>query len=409
MASEQIIEVEPYLKPIADDNPGGPDLREQSDADFATVKSARRKIVSLAKAARFDNSIEPELTDQWRIIRKLAPSVLKKKSKDLEVAAWLTESLLKLHGVAGLRDGFAVVIGLLESFWDSIYPAPDEDGLETKIYPLISLNGEEGNGTLVLPIKNAPLLTDGNITLSLTSLTRVREAIKIEDPAEKDAKLTELGVSEQNLQNLINAVSAEEAASFVEDLDQTLTHWQKIGDIVDQKCQEAGTNTSLPISGIRGALEEVKELYQQTMKSKLETAQAAADDAESATNSEQDSSVGSTNPAFQNSTTTTATAGPTQNRDQAIKQLKSIAQYFRSVEPHSPMAGIIDRAAEWARLPLPELLAELIPDANARMHYSLMTGIQITDQQSNDQPAAKAQPSTTSPSSPAATDTDSAW
>ena len=262
---------------------------------------------------------------------------------------------------------------LIENFWDNIYPLPDEDGLETRIYPLISLNGEEGNGTLVLPIKNTPMLPESDTILSLTSLTRIRAAMKLDDVVEKEAKLNELGINQQVLQNQLGAVPSEEAAGFIADLDELLANWAKIGELVDDKCQQAESTVSLPLSGIRGAVEEVKELYQQMMRNQLEAAEVtgpedSGDPATDTLDSESTHSV--TSPSGK-------VAGPAQSREEAIKQLHDIAQYFKKAEPHSPMAGIVERAAQWAGLPLPQLLAELIPDANARMHYSLMTGIEI--------------------------------
>jgi type VI secretion system protein ImpA len=369
MASEPIVETEAFLHPIAGDNPAGTDLREHNDPDYAAIKMARRKIVSLAKAARFDSGVDTELTDQWKIIRKLAPALLKKKSKDLEIAAWLAESLLKLYGYPGLKDGLAIISQLIENYWDNIYPVPDEDGLETRIYPLISLNGEEGNGTLVLPIKNAPMLPESDVLLSFTSLTRIRDTMKLEDAAERDSKLSQMGINQQTLQNQIESVTPELATNFIEDLDQTLDSWQKIGELVDGKCQQAGSNISLPLSGVRGALEEVKELYQQIMRNKLESAQPEGVE----TGAEDTPAVATTSASGPQ-----AAAGPAHSREDAIKQLHAVARYFKKAEPHSPMAGIVERAAEWARLPLAQLMAELIPDANARMHYSLMTGIKIS-------------------------------
>ena len=370
MASKAIVDIEPFLQPITEDNPAGSDLRAQNDADFATVKAARRKIVSLTKAARFDQSLEGDLSDQWKIIRKLAPSILKKKSKDLEVAAWFAESLLKLDGFPGIRDGFAIIGQLVENFWDNLYPTPDEDGLETRIYPIISLNGEEGTGTLVLPLKNTTMMPDSETLLSFTSLTRIRSILKLDDPSERESRLAELGINPQILQGSIDVISSETARELVGILEHTLTNWKKIGQLIDQKCEEAGSSISLPMSGVNGSLEEVEELYRQILHNQLNAEPAQT---KSAAPDDNAAELASANVSVSNA----GVSSPAQSREDAIKQLHTIAGYFRSTEPHSPIAGIIERAAQWAQLPLPQLLAELIPDAGARMHYSLMTGIEI--------------------------------
>ena len=63
------------------------------------------------------------------------------------------------------------------------------------------------------------------------------------------------------------------------------------------------------------------------------------------------------------------------NRHEAIKALHKIEQYFRTTEPHSPISYAIAQAIRWSELSLPELLAELVSDPNARTDYFKLTGI----------------------------------
>jgi len=371
MASETIIELEPFLTPIENEGPTGPDLRDNGDSDFAALKTARRKIVSLAKAARFDANVESELQEQWREIRRLGPALLKHKTKDLEVAAWFTEALLKLNGFAGLRDGFIIIKAMVENFWDDIHPKPDEDGMETRAYPLISLNGEDGNGTLILPIKNAPLFADTDLPLSLTSYTRLQEAMQLNDQDERVDKISELGITDEAVQQQLHLIDPAAAQDYIDDLDVAMNTWAEIGALVDQKCIDAeASDVSLPVSGIRNAMEEVRDVYRQLLSHKFQT-QTPED-----TQGQGSSTVGG-------SPRTTAAEGvsmatdPLRSREDAINQLLTVANFFRMTEPHSPLCGAIERTAGWARLSLQDLLKELIPDEGARMHYALMTGIQI--------------------------------
>ena len=55
--------------------------------------------------------------------------------KDLEIAAWLTEALLRDGGLAGLAAGVGLMAGLVEAFWDELYPLPDEEGMATSPGP----------------------------------------------------------------------------------------------------------------------------------------------------------------------------------------------------------------------------------------------------------------------------------
>jgi type VI secretion system protein ImpA len=62
-------------------------------------------------------------------------------------------------------------------------------------------------------------------------------------------------------------------------------------------------------------------------------------------------------------------------REDAIRQIEELAEYFRKTEPHSPLAYTLADAVRRARLPLPELLAEVLPDSGARQAMLTMLGI----------------------------------
>jgi type VI secretion system protein ImpA len=66
-------------------------------------------------------------------------------------------------------------------------------------------------------------------------------------------------------------------------------------------------------------------------------------------------------------------------RDDAIRALEEIAAYFRKTEPHSPLAFTLDDAVRRARMPLPELLAEVLPDAGVRRLMLTSLGIRVEE------------------------------
>lgn len=57
--------------------------------------------------------------------------------------------------------------------------------------------------------------------------------------------------------------------------------------------------------------------------------------------------------------------GILRTRDDALRRLDEVAEFFRKTEPHSPIAHLVARAARWGRMPLEEVLAEVIPDQAA--------------------------------------------
>jgi type VI secretion system protein ImpA len=62
-------------------------------------------------------------------------------------------------------------------------------------------------------------------------------------------------------------------------------------------------------------------------------------------------------------------------RESALRDLDRIAEYFRKTEPHSPLAYTLEDAVRRGRMSLPELLAEVLPDAEARNGLLMRLGI----------------------------------
>ena len=99
-----IVDFEQLLAPISEERPTGIDIREDESPTSAyyEIKDAR----NAARADERNQAAIPEVERQesqhWKSILELAPRILTEQAKDLEVAAWYTEALLRKHGLAGL-------------------------------------------------------------------------------------------------------------------------------------------------------------------------------------------------------------------------------------------------------------------------------------------------------------------
>ena len=102
-----LIDISALLQPINGDSPVGNDLRLDPAyvTDYSQIKDARRAARDAERNNMFDGD-NSEALEHWQKILQLAPKVLAEQSKDLEVACWLTESLVRKAGFQGLKDGF---------------------------------------------------------------------------------------------------------------------------------------------------------------------------------------------------------------------------------------------------------------------------------------------------------------
>ena len=80
-------------------------------------------------------------------------------------------------------------------------------------------------------------------------------------------------------------------------------------------------------------------------------------------------------PASTGSARPAAAPGQIVSRDDALRVLGEIANFFRRTEPHSPISYTLDEAVRRGRLSWPELLAEVVADMNTRNGILNMLGI----------------------------------
>src|ERR1700720_2345457 len=92
--------VDELLDPISPDQPAGVDLRWTPEWD--RIKEARRSDDGLDSGKWIKK--ERKVAD-WRLVQELARAMLRERTKDLQLAMWLTEANIKLQGFPGLRDG----------------------------------------------------------------------------------------------------------------------------------------------------------------------------------------------------------------------------------------------------------------------------------------------------------------
>lgn len=68
-------------------------------------------------------------------------------------------------------------------------------------------------------------------------------------------------------------------------------------------------------------------------------------------------------------------ADPLQTRDQALRQLRAVADFFRRTEPHSPVAYLADQAAAWGEMPLHDWLRAVLKDPTALAQMEELLGV----------------------------------
>lgn len=368
MPSDESIPLDQLLAPVSEENPTGNDIREDSSpgTDYYGIKDARNAARAAERSNMFDSD-NSEADTQWRKVLELAPEIIQNQAKDLEIASWYTEALVRRYGFQGLRDGFKLINGLLEQYWDDLYPLPDEDGIETRVACLTGLNGEGAEGVLIAPIRNVKL-TEGSEPGPF-SYWKYQQALEVEKTIEEEAKTekaSKLGFSIADIERAVSDSSDTFYADLHDDLQASVDLYREVGALLDGHC---GINDSPPTSNIINILEDCLGAVKHIGKHKIPAVETEDQDADN----ESDASAGS------DSAENTQSTGPIKNRADAFRKIMEISEFFRKTEPHSPIPYILERAVKWGDMSLEDLIKELIPDSSARDVYGSLTGIRTDD------------------------------
>jgi type VI secretion system protein ImpA len=363
-ASGHDLELALLLAPIPGDLPVGVDLRKDfsPQSPYYRLRDARAEARELER--RLDNNdpdAKGEPSTQWRAVREIALKALAEQTKDLEIAAWLTEALVRQDGFAGLTAGIALLAGLVEGFWSSdLYPMPDEDGIVTRVAPITGLNGEGGDGTLMQPIRKQVLFEAPDLgPVSYWQYGQSVELQKITEAPRREARLKAGVVPLDDLQKAARAVPAAHFATLRAKVKAALAAWARMSERLDA---EAGREAP-PTSRVRDILQDILEIADQYAPPEADEPVEQATETEAVPEGEAAPSA-----------VPVASARPV-TREDMLKELGRIADYFRRTEPHSPLAYTLEEAVRRGRLTWPELLAEVVPDDGVRSAILVMLGI----------------------------------
>ncbi len=139
------LDVDAILSPLPGENPAGEDVRYSLHEE---IKEARREDDLLDRG---DWQREVKKADWTRVV-SLCTEALAKKSKDLQIAAWLTEALTVTQGFEGLTTGLKIMNGLLENFWEHLHPAIEDDDLDFRAGRIEYVNNSVWNRVKEIPL-----------------------------------------------------------------------------------------------------------------------------------------------------------------------------------------------------------------------------------------------------------------
>jgi type VI secretion system protein ImpA len=326
------------LNPIPGDNPSGANLRYAPVYD--KIKEARREEDD---APQGEWARERKVAD-WKQVIKLSGEALATKSKDLQLAAWLTEAMLRTEGFAGLLGSLKLCQGLIETFWDTLYPELEDGDAELRAAPLDWIGSRLDQACRQVPITRKGF--DWFHFKQSRAVGYEADAAASETKAEaRTQAIAEGKVTGEDFDTAFNATPKAFYVDGKQSLDDCLAAVESLGEL----CESKFTDAPPGFGGLRGTLEEVRSTVNSLLQKKRELEPdeetAPAETAAEEGAAEADSS-GAPAPARARKTVSEEPA----DKDDAFARVAMVAKYLRREDPYSPAPYLLLRGLRWGEL-----------------------------------------------------------
>ena len=345
-----VIEIEALLSDIAADTPCGEDL--EYDPLFAEME----KLAQETPERQYGDTIIPAEPPDWRGVKKAALSLLE-RTRDLRVAVYLARALLQSDGFPGFAEGLALVEGLIERYWDGVYPLldPDDDNDPTlRINTIVALCDSE---TTLRDLRETPLVSSRAI--GRFSLRDVQVATGVLTPVvDDDEELptqSRLDAAFQDADLEVLQATTEAAADArdrVERIEAALT------DLV-------GVTQAPDMSDLTGVLKEIRQVLTEQLQRR---GVSSAGETEGQGESEDGAASGAATMGQR------LVVGDIASREDVIRMLDKICDYLSRYEPSSPVPFLLKRAKNLVTKDFMEIMLDLAPGGTEQAN--LIFGLQ---------------------------------
>ena len=251
MPSPPILDFDTLIAPIPGDDPAG------SSVPFAVTQQLEemRKEIDPDSFSKNDPTRPEAKKADWKGTIELTQETLRNTSKDLLIAARLTEALVKVHGFAGLRDGLHLFRLLAEQGWDRLLPAiEEEDDLEVRAARFNWLDDKDRGARFPGTLRLVPLMDlDGQ---------------RYGWQHWKDSQGAKSKITGADVERAIQVTPLEKSELVFEDMEESWKELAGLGQVLSQKMATPSKNYAPGLVGIREAIGDCRTLAQQILQKK---------------------------------------------------------------------------------------------------------------------------------------------
>ena len=325
------------LEPISAEQPCGQNLEDTALlASFDAYRLyGRGQPLDSLPAAQGDQKTPLEDRDDrprdWGEIKEKSLEALK-QSKDLRLLANLSAAVLRTDGLLAFVETLRIAARWLELYWEQTYPLIDGDGIVRRS----ALNCFADPFAIIDRLRRVPLVASrqhGVFSLRDVELASGQGVAGAHETAPSDAQIN----------SAFSSLPIEELTGLLESVSEGA---RGIGNI-DARMRELGEEAVPDFEPLTLQLGKVEKV----LRSQLAARPGAA-----ATGTDPGAVAGTPGGGA-------GFSGAIRSRDEAVRALEAVANYFRIHEPSSPVPLFCDRAKGLVARDFLAVLEDIAPDA----------------------------------------------
>jgi type VI secretion system protein ImpA len=335
------LELDKLTQPISETEPSGPDL--EYDAQFGELDRA----ASGKPEQQIGSSIVEGEEADWRQVSKLALAVLE-RTRDLRVANLLTRALLHTQGFVGFAQGIELMAAYCEEFWPTVHPELDADDDDDPTFRINVLNELNNKDLTLTQLARTPLVSARGVgSFALRHVEIVRGDLK---PSDDEPVPTGAMIDAA-----FTASDLEEIRGTLDALRAALASATKLEEFVGEK---VGAGRGPNFEALRKQIARSADIVEEHFARR-----APAEAAEEVDGEELDEagaeSGGKQKPAVPDN----RLSGEVSNREEVVRALEMIINYYAKHEPTSPLPLLLERAKRLATMGFLDIIKNIAPDS----------------------------------------------
>ena len=338
--------IEDFLIPISAESPSGHSLKESEV--YTDIQRARAFDDPSLPRGVWDHDLK---RSDWHLVRDLCQSILREKTKDIQVAIWLLEAQLNLEGLSSLPANLLLLSKLTSDFWGDVHPVMQDGDTEYRSNLFVWMNDK-----LIAPIRQ--------ITIAETLTGESFLWLDWERAAQlDDSQSASLEFRDKNTTAIKVAISQTHVdyhKRLCQDLSDSLFALDFLDSVLAEKLAQAAPSLNNLKDLLRTMLETIDGL--------TGALAITAEEEITSTETEVEAMLDEAQPNIEFSAVT--------DRQRAYEMLAEAAEYLARDDPHSPAPYLVLRAIEWGQLTTAELYDEIFIQNEGRLNIFELLGIE---------------------------------